>query len=258
MLVDIHSHILPGIDDGAQDFDDTLALAEQAVSEGITHIIATPHYRKLNWLNKKDEVLELTEQVQSFLDDNNIDLKVYPSQEIHVTDHLIDELLDNKLLSLDPYDRYLLLEYPARKLPPKYLDTLSHVIDLGYTPVIAHVEKQAELFNDPSLLVELIEMGCLTQMTASSLLDPADGDKCLELLNQNLIHIIASDVHNLDSRNFHMAEAFELIEQHQSIDHVNYYINNSNQLINGEDIIIKEPKKIKTKKKRFFGLKWFN
>ncbi|MBG9981834.1 hypothetical protein HZY86_01750 [Aerococcaceae bacterium DSM 111020] len=257
MFVDIHSHILPGIDDGAVDYEDVRAMAEQAVQEGITHLIATPHYRKLNWFNKKDMIIELTQEVQAFLDQEQISLQVLPSQEIHVTDHLIDDLLDNQVLSLDPSGQYYLLEFPSRKLPSNASDLVSAVIEMGYTPVIAHVEKQQTLVDDMNILAEWVEKGALAQLTAKAISDPDESAICREFIDLDLVHFIASDAHNTAQRSFHIQEAFQTIQRDYSVEKAAYFAKNSIHLLKGEVIEAPLPQR-KKKRKSFFSFPWFS
>lgn len=117
VLVDIHSHILPGIDDGSPDLESSLGLAEAAVADGITHALMTPHTLNGKYLNHKKDIIEETNNFQKELEKHNIPLTIFPSQEVRLNGNLPQALDDDDILFCDDDGRYMLLEFPSEDVP---------------------------------------------------------------------------------------------------------------------------------------------
>ena len=168
MIIDLHSHLIPGVDDGAQTIEQSIELARQAVDEGVEHMVLTPHHRNGKYINYKSDVLEAANALQEVYNQANVNLKVYASQEIRLTDKFLDDLYNGELLPLDAAGNYYLIEFPSDKVPSNTKQILQELIDDGITPVIAHPERNHELSSNLHLLYELVQMGCLSQITTSS------------------------------------------------------------------------------------------
>lgn len=106
MIIDLHSHLIPNVDDGAQTLEQSLELARQAVSEGVEHMVLTPHHRNGAYLNRKAEVVGYARELQAVYDKAGVNLKIYPSQEIRLTDHFLNDLHNGDLFSLDTIGKY--------------------------------------------------------------------------------------------------------------------------------------------------------
>src|SRR5699024_4874834 len=111
MIIDLHSHLIPGVDDGAQTIEQSIELARQAVDEGVEHMVLTPHHRNGKYINYKRDVIKYAEELQKEYDKANVNLKVYTSQEIRLTDQFLDDLYNDVLLPLDPAGQYYLIEF---------------------------------------------------------------------------------------------------------------------------------------------------
>ena len=145
MIIDLHSHLIPGVDDGAQTIEQSIELAKQAVDEGVEHMVLTPHHRNGKYINYKKDVLEATNALQEAYNQANVNLKVYASQEIRLTDKFLDDLYNGELLSLDGAGKYYLIEFPSDRVPSNAKQVIQELIDDGITPVIAHPERNHEL-----------------------------------------------------------------------------------------------------------------
>lgn len=261
MIIDLHSHLIPGVDDGAQTLEDSLKLAKLAVDEGIEHIVLTPHHRNGQFNNYADTVVKQTEELQQAYDNAGIPLTVYPGQEIRLTEYFMDDLFDQKLLSLDGGGKYYLIELPTKRVPSFTKEYLQMMIDQGITPIIAHPERNAEIMKDYSILEEFIEMGCIGQLTAVSY-SGMIGEEFLKVardfIKLGLVQIMSSDVHHIEWRPFNMKSGYERMEQEFGIEKVKEFKDNARAIINGDDIITKlQTNKVKEapkKRKRFFGL----
>ena len=117
MLIDLHSHLLPNIDDGSKSFRASIRLAKEAVDNGIRAALMTPHHMNGHYVNHKPDAIRLTEEFQSHLDNNHIPLQVFPSQEVRINGDLLQALDTDDILFADETNRYLLLEFPDDDVP---------------------------------------------------------------------------------------------------------------------------------------------
>lgn len=255
-MLDLHCHILPGIDDGARSWEDSLLIAQKAVDEGITHLLATPHHLNGKYVNKKASVIQLTNQLQERLDQAGIPLQVFPSQEVRVSGEILAGLGADEILGIDEDNRYLIVEFPTREIPHFVEQLFFNLQQRGVTPVIVHPERNQTIIENPNRLFEFIERGALAQVTASSYVG-VFGKEIAKLSSQlieaNLVHILASDAHNTRGRTFHMQEAFRKLAEEFGPKKVETFHEQAKYLLNGELFTPAPPHEIK-KKKKFFGL----
>lgn len=253
-MIDIHSHILPGIDDGAQTEADSIAMAKQAVEQGIHTVIATPHHKNGRYENIRDNIVKYTHILNELLKQKEIPLTLLPGQETRINGEMIEDLTNGNLLPLND-SIYLFVELPSASVP-RYTSQMLYDIQMaGYIPIIVHPERNRELIDNPNLLYELVSKGALTQVTAGSLTGRF-GKKIEtfshELIEANLTHFVASDAHNTASRKFNLQAALEIIQSNYGVDTYFMFHENSQLLIDGMNVNKMEPYRIK--KKRFFGL----
>jgi protein-tyrosine phosphatase len=196
-MIDLHTHILPGIDDGARTLQDAVDLARLFVREGVTAVAATPHVRD-DFPTSADLMLRAVGALQSVLDQEDIPLIVLPGAEVAVD--WLARLHDSELrrLALGGSGRYILVETPYRGWPVDLLERILRLRVAGFTPVLAHPERNAAVQARPSLLAPLVSGGTLIQVTASSLdgrLGSASREAGHRLVTAGLAHIVASDAH---------------------------------------------------------------
>lgn len=255
-MLDLHCHILPSIDDGARSWEDSLAIAEAAVQEGITHLLATPHHLNGKFENKKDSVLRLTEELQEKLDEHNINLTVFPSQEVRVSGDILLGIERDEILFTDEINRYLLVEFPTMSIPHFTKQLFFQLEQKGITPVIVHPERNQVIIDDPNTLLEFVERGALAQVTASSyvgVFGKEIANLSKQLIEADLVHILSSDAHNTRGRSFHMREAFVQLEADFGKKKAEAFHQNAKDIINGEMLVVPSPNKV-MKKKKLFGL----
>jgi len=253
-MIDIHTHILPGVDDGAQTVEDAIAMAQAAVNEGITTIIATPHHQNGAYDNPKPSVLSLTAALNDELKRRNIALTVLPGQEVRLHGGLLDGLARHEVTALADTP-YILIEFPPDHVP-KYTEQLLFDAQVkGWMPIIAHPERNAEIIENPERLYQLVKRGALAQLTASSVTGHF-GKKIktfsFQLIEANLVHFIASDAHNVKNRPFRLREAYDTIRKEYGINIVYYFQENAELLMRGQAAFRDEPQRVK--KKKFLGL----
>ncbi len=254
-MIDLHCHILPGIDDGAKNWDESLKMARLAVSEGITHILATPHHMNRSWINPKQVAESLTSELQDRLDAENIPLTIFPGQEVRLHGEIIKNMNNNEICFIDEGNQYVLIEFPTAEVPA-YADRLFYEMQTNQmTPIIVHPERNYAILKDPNILYDFVSKGVLTQVTAASYIGKFGKEiekVSHRLIDHNLAHFIASDAHNNTNRLFHMKEAIEKLEKDFGQDKVQQFDQTTRNLVNGDPVHVPEPLIIK--QKRFFGL----
>ncbi|KWW16565.1 MULTISPECIES: CpsB/CapC family capsule biosynthesis tyrosine phosphatase [Peribacillus] len=232
-MIDIHSHILPELDDGAGNIKESVEMARKAVEQGITDIIATPHYYKGKYDNDKEKVERKTWQLNRVLDELDIPLKVWPGQEIRISDELLEDYDNNSVMALNG-SQYMLLELPSNHVP-RYTERLIYDLQMKrITPIIAHPERNLEIIRNPHLLEELIWKGAYSQLTAGSITGKFGWRTrrfSKYLIHSGLTHFIASDAHNVGNRGFQIREAYKLVEKNMGQAVVNaFHVNAENVL----------------------------
>lgn len=254
-MIDLHCHILPGIDDGAKDIEDSIDMARAAVAEGITHILATPHYKNGHWNNEKKDILVLVDELQKELDARDIPLTIFPGQEVRINGELFEDLTEDKVQFIDEGNQHVLIEFPTPSIPA-YTESLFFELQKeGITPIIVHPERNRAVLKDPNVLLPFVEKGALTQLTAASYtggFGKSIQKVSKQLIEANLVHFIASDAHNVSSRSFHMKEAYRKLEKEFGREKVKEYQQVTKDLVNGEVIV--SPTAREVKQPKFLGL----
>lgn len=253
VLVDIHCHLLPVIDDGSKDWQTSLKLARAAVKDGVTHAVVTPHTLNGRYINHKQDIIKLTDEFQQRLDEADIPLTVFPGQEVRLSGDLPQALADDDILFLDEDSKYMLLEFPSDDVPAYAKDMIFKVMQRGITPVIVHPERNQRILDEPTILQELIEQGCLVQITASSYMGTFGKeieDVSREFIQAGQCACFASDAHDLPQRQYQYREALEKLRQEFGSDLAQEYQANARALVNGDSVELHwQPLK---KKKRFW------
>lgn len=238
-MIDIHTHLIPNVDDGADSIEETLRLAQAAVDEGINHTILTPHHNRYWVTNEKDKVIKLTKKVEEAIQTADIPLTVSPSQEIRMNEEFSEELFAGNYLSLDGAGKYYLVEFSWNEFPSFAPVFLQEMIDADITPVIAHPERQRPFLEDPELLKGLIEMGCISQVTATSIAGGYTEEIRLaadSMMKENLIHVIASDAHDTVERPFNLTNALDILESNYGVAYKDYLIDNAEKIFKGQAV----------------------
>ncbi len=201
-MIDIHCHILPGLDDGSSDINESLGMAKMALSDNITHIVATPHTLNGFFENDPKKIERHLEYLNSQLIRHSINVNLYGGAEVHLCSDMAQKI-ENGVISTINNSKYCLLEFPNYSLPPGYQDEIFGLTITGITPVIVHPERLPIFHYDLSVLYKLISMGCVVQITAQSItggFGKAAMKLSHQMLKRRLAHIIATDAHSLMHR----------------------------------------------------------
>ncbi len=196
-LVDIHCHLLPGLDDGPAGWDGAAAMAETLAAEGFATVVATPHQLGIFSATGGNAIREQAGRLQGLLAEREIPLRVLPGAEIRVETRLAPRIQSGRLLSLADHRRHVLLEMPAEVFLP--LDrVLAELAAADMVPVLAHPERNRGAWTQPERLEALVDQGCLLQVTAGSLaglLGEQVRSFSEQLIRRGLVHFVATDAH---------------------------------------------------------------
>jgi protein-tyrosine phosphatase len=253
-MIDIHCHILPSLDDGAKDINESIAMAREAGKEGVDTIIATPHHKNGQFENRKQDILKEVSQLNEVLQKENIPLDILPGQETRIFGEYLEEEEFTHILPLNE-TQYVFVELPSSHVP-RYTERLLFDVQLkGLTPIIVHPERNSEIISNPDVLYNLVKKGALTQVTASSVAGRF-GKKIQkfssQLIEANLTHFLASDAHNVNNRTFKMMDALDIVKAKFGVDMVFFYSENAELLVEGKNVMKEIPERVKIKK--FLGI----
>lgn len=212
-MIDLHSHLLPGIDDGAQSMDEALALARVAVRDGITHITFTPHIHPGRYDNTAATIQPVFERFKLALTEHQIPLSVAMAGEVRLSAEVLMLVAQNQVPFLGEWDgqKVMLLELPHSHIPPGSEKLVDWLRSRNILPMIAHPERNKDVMRNLNVLAPFVERGCLFQVTAMSV-SGRFGEPCrqraAELLEREWVTVLASDAHNLEHRPPVLSEGF--------------------------------------------------
>ncbi|MGX7126153.1 tyrosine-protein phosphatase [Enterococcus viikkiensis] len=255
-MLDLHCHILPGIDDGASTLEDSIGMAEKAISQGITHLMCTPHHNNGKYSNPANQVIDQVARLQQELDQRNLELTLLEGQEVRITGTLLEDIAKGDILFTDLDDTYILIEFPTGEVPAYTEQLFFQLLSQGHTPVIVHPERNAIFRRNPNELIPFLEMGVLTQLTAPSIVGVFGKEiqkTAKQMLKHNMLYMVASDAHNLRQRSFYLKEAYEEIQKECGQEVVVAMQQMAKDLVNGDTV--KRPRFTEIRERKF---KFFN
>jgi protein-tyrosine phosphatase len=204
-MIDLHSHLLPGIDDGASSMEEALSLARIAVADGLTHMVLTPHVHPGRFDNHAQSIQPVFAAFEAALVDADIKLSVKAAGEVRLSAEVLAMCASNQLPFLGEWDgkRVMLLELPHSHIPPGSDKLVKWLLDRDILPMIAHPERNKGVMSDIAKLAPFLEMGCLFQLTAMSVtgeFGPQAKQMADEMLDKGWVTVMATDAHNCDRR----------------------------------------------------------
>ena len=199
-MIDIHSHIMPEIDDGARSVEEAVAMAEIAAADGIEQMVCTPHM--FNGLSHNPHPDEIYSRVQRLQDAVGSTLRMLPGNEVHISHEIAEQAKSNRVTRINNRN-YMLVEFPQLSVPIG-ADELFYRLQLqSVYPILVHPERNAQIQGRPQIVAEFVERGVLIQVTAMSVTGDfgAAPRKCAEqLLRHNCVHFLATDTHRPERR----------------------------------------------------------
>jgi len=214
-MIDLHSHLLPGIDDGAPDLATSLAMARIAEADGIEIMACTPHIYPGLYENQGPKIRQAVAEMQGHLDEAGIVLRLTTGADVHIVPDLISGLRTGRVATLAS-GRYFLLELPHQVVPPRLEYTVFSLLTAGYVPVITHPERAGWIEDHYEVLEGLVRQGAWLQVTAGSLTGRFGSDARYwveRLLDEGLVHILATDAHGVANRPPLLAEGRRAAER---------------------------------------------
>jgi len=203
-MIDLHCHILPGLDDGSPSLDVSLAMARRASQDGITDIVATPHlFRGETNLPDFGLISKKRKELQSELEKDGIPLTLHSGVEVRFSHNILEEIKKHRPHLVLAGSSYMFVEFPFEYVYSGVKEVFFQVMNEGIVPIIAHPERITDFMHHPEMLYDLVEMGALAQANAGSFTGRNGSEvrqAAFRFLNLNLIHFIASDAHDVENR----------------------------------------------------------
>jgi protein-tyrosine phosphatase len=211
-MVDIHCHILPGLDDGADTLETSIQMAESAIADGITHVVGTPHANS-HFVFDPEIIRQRRDELQAAVGDR---LKLATGCDFHLNFENLQDLEKNPQKYTINQKNYLLVEFAEFSIPPSMDETMHHLHLIGLSPIITHPERNAMLRTKPERMYRWLHQGSYVQITAQSLLGRfgTAAQECAEQwLDEDRVHFVASDAHNLKGRPLQLRASFDVVAE---------------------------------------------
>lgn len=215
-MIDLHCHFLPGVDDGPEQLDEAIQLAEAAVANGILASALTPHVHPRRYPNTRSSLQETFKNFEQELAKRGIPLRLFLGGEVRFSPESLALIMDNDVPFYGEVDGYkiMLLEFPHDMIPAGSLQFVSKLLSMKIRPLIAHPERNKTVMNDVDRIRPFVDMGCWLQVTAGSLagrFGKVAHKVALQLLEEELIWVVATDAHTLNTRPPDLAEGRDVV-----------------------------------------------
>jgi protein-tyrosine phosphatase len=251
-FVDIHSHILWGVDDGARDLDMTLEMLRIAADNGTTDIVATPH-SDLHFSFDPEKIAERILEISSA---PGAKPRIHTGCDFHLHVENISDCLAHPTKYTINHLRYLMVEFSDLNVPKSIGQVLERMMEAGITPVVTHPERNGLLMSDIERLVGWVHAGCLLQVTAQSFLGrfgKVARNAAFELMSRHMVHFIASDAHDPVNRPPDLSAAYEFVTNRYGVETARrMFVTNPAATLTGAYLDIEVPEQPKSRRKWFF------
>ena len=249
-MIDMHSHIINGIDDGSKSIEMTINMLKKAEQSGTTDIIATPHFMRGRFEVEYNEVLKKVEELKGISRENNIDINIYAGQEVYYSRKLL-EYYNDKIIGTINNSKYMLIELPMLEFNiEEVINTIYELQIRGITPIVAHPERYKPFIKKPSMINVLIKEGMLFQLNAGSIAGDFGKDvkkTATKYLEHNIYSVVGSDAHRDRGRDTDMRKTLNILEE----DKKEEFINNGRAILENKDVDFKGTT---VKEKKFLGI----
>ena len=201
-MIDLHAHILPGVDDGAETLEESIQMCWISHQDGVGTIVATPHILPGIYKNDRSSILSKLHELQSAVRLDS-EFRILAGADVHFSSDLVQRFENQEIVTINDNGRALMVEFDYQSIPYHAEEVLFQLITRGIVPIITHPERNLEIARAPKRYFEMIQMGCLGQVTAMSLTGDFGSEvrrAAEKLLSKRLIHVIASDAHSVNGR----------------------------------------------------------
>ncbi|MDZ7374021.1 MAG: hypothetical protein ONB23_08640 [candidate division KSB1 bacterium] len=234
-MIDIHAHIIPEVDDGPGSIETSLEMLRIAAQDGITTVVATPHILGNLEFSREREIIRKFLALKQRAHEEGIPVRLYLGSEIYI-DPRLD--LDHRIATLANNGRYFLVEFPMQGIPVFAAERFFEMMVGGKTPIIAHPERNAAILLDPWKAYEFVRRGALLQVNAGSLTGRF-GERVRgvaeRLLEARLVHFVASDAHDANSRPLQLSGAYRVVAEKMGVDFARtLFYENPRRVLHGE------------------------
>ncbi len=244
-FIDLHSHLLPGFDDGAESWDVSLEMLRQGAADGIAEAVCTPHILSKNDFGRQQEAFDLFEQLKARTSQADIRIKLHLGSELYIQPDLE---LDAPIATLGRNGRYFLVEFPMSGIPEFAAQRFFDMMMDNKVPIIAHPERNMGILKNPDSAADLVRRGALLQLNAGSLLGVFGQTVkavAMQLIEADMVHIVSSDAHDLNSRPLKLRQAYEFVKETWGVKPAElFFRENPRRVLKGEDVEIAEPKPV--------------
>lgn len=232
---DIHCHILPGVDDGADTMREAMAMLKRLYMAGVTNIILTPHFREGIFEPKEEVIHHRFIQLKRYGEEKFPGLKLYLGCEFHSNMDMSRWIKERTSLTM-ANSSYILLEFSKNDSAMHMKDQVYNLLSLGYTPIIAHVERYDATLKNMNTVRDLVRIGAMMQVNADSILGK-EGWKtkifCKQLMKEDLLSFVGSDAHHIKTRSSHMGECMTYVTKKMGKDYTNQIFHtNPSKIVN--------------------------
>lgn len=250
-MIDVHSHILPMVDDGAYNIDETMIMLKEAAKAGFTNILATSHYIDGEYEFNKNDRAYLIEALNGKIEEEGIMLKLHIGAEAYISNDL-PKLIEEGIVPTLNNSKYVLFELPLRAKVMYTANIINKLVSMGLIPIIAHPERYDEVQDNPATAIDWINQGAMLQANYASIIGKY-GNKAKEtlikLLDANAVHFLGTDTHRKHSVYTEMDEILHEFKKKIGAEKLKELTEiNPRMILNNELFEIEMPKKIKKKK----------
>lgn len=257
-MIDLHSHLIPNVDDGAATIEESMKMLQQAAADGVKTMVATPHmYSVVSQIKSEEELAALFQDFKQKVDQSGIEIEVVSGSENYFISGLKEKLKNYAPIITINNSDYFLLEFPYDFIFPGSKDFIFEILNQGFIPIICHPERNTVIQENPGILYDFLIAGAISQLDAGSIRGEFGSivrETSFKLLSFNLVHLIASDSHDSFTRPPGLSFAYQVLKgmDKQRID---MYVDKiPKAIINNEAIPDLGPLQYPQQKKSFFGL----
>jgi protein-tyrosine phosphatase len=264
-MIDIHTHVLPGIDDGAQDLQESYEILQALSDQGVTELVATPHIISGVYENSRKIIAGKITEVRELIQKRNLNMTLHSGAELYCEPDLVSKVKKEDLTLAQ--SNYVLIETALQRFPDNFEEILFNFQQEGFRPIIAHAERFSPFMNNIDYLLTIVNREIYVQMNSGSIwgvYGNAVKELALEMLNLGCVHVIASDVHGLKKRPILMKDTYDLVASNYSeeLAEILFY-ENPKRILNNEVLIHnfegyfderKKPGSLKNKLKSIFKM----